>query len=130
MLKRGKNGNKIFENFGKIVQNLKNFLKRAGDYMQLSYRINCQKRSCYVKCKIDKTVQSQLCRMCDMKSETTSHILRECEKLPQKECKKRHNKVARINHGKLCGQRNLKRSEKQYEHALEGAVKNEEVKIL
>ena len=41
MLKRGKNGNKIFENFGKIVQNLKNFLKRAGDYMQLSYRINC-----------------------------------------------------------------------------------------
>ena len=40
MLERRKNS-KIFENFGKIVQNLKIFLKRAGDYMQLSYRINC-----------------------------------------------------------------------------------------
>ena len=40
MLERRKNS-KIFENFGKIVQTLKIFLKRAGDYMQLSYRINC-----------------------------------------------------------------------------------------
>ena len=30
----------------------------------------------------------------------------------------------------LCGKYNLKRSEKLYEHALEGVVENEEVKIL
>ena len=68
--------------------------------------------------------------MCNRKSETISHILRECEKLAQKECKRRHDKVARINHWKLHGQYNLKRSGKWYEHALEGVVKNEEVKIL
>ena len=38
----------------------------------------------YVKHKIDKTAQSQLCKMCDKKSETISHIASKCKKLPQK----------------------------------------------
>ena len=42
-------------------------------------RTNC------VKYKIDKTAQSPLCRMCEKKSETISHIVSECEKLAQKE---------------------------------------------
>ena len=41
----------------------------------------------YVKYKIDKRAQSQVCRMCDGKSETIS--LTECEKLAQKEYKRR-----------------------------------------
>ena len=53
-----------------------------------------------------------------------------CEKLAQKEYKRRNNNVARIVHWKLCGKYNLKRSEKWYEHAPEGVVENEEVKIL
>ena len=68
--------------------------------------------------------------MCDKKSETISHIVGECEKLAQKEYKRRHNNVARIVHWKLHRKYNLKRSEKWYEHAPEGAVENEEVKIL
>ena len=32
-------------------------------------------RTNYVKHKIDKTAQSPLCRMCDKKSETISHIV-------------------------------------------------------
>ena len=84
----------------------------------------------YVKHKIDKTAQSPLCRMCDKKSETISHIVSECEKLAQKEYKRRHDNVARIVHWKLCGKYNLKRSEKWYKHAPEGVVENEEVKIL
>ena len=67
--------------------------------------------------------------MCDKINETISHIVSECEKLGQKEHKKRHN-IARIVHWKLCGKYNLKRSEKWYEHAPEGVVENEEVKIL
>ena len=43
----------------------------------------------YVKQKIDKTAQSQICRMCDGKSETISLTVRECEKLAQKEYKRR-----------------------------------------
>ena len=68
--------------------------------------------------------------MCDKKSETISHIVSECEKLAQKEYKRRHDNVARIVRWKLCGKYNLKRSEKWYEHAPEGVVENEEVKIL
>ena len=45
----------------------------------------------YVKHKIDKTAQSPLCRMCDKKSETISHIVSECGKLAQKEYKRRHD---------------------------------------
>ena len=41
----------------------------------------------YVKQKIDKT--AQICRMCDGKSETISLTVRECEKLAQKEYKRR-----------------------------------------
>ena len=43
----------------------------------------------YVKHKIDKRAQSQVCRMCDGKSETISLTVRECEKLAQKEYKRR-----------------------------------------
>ena len=70
-----------------------------------------------MKHKIDETAQSPLCTMCDKKSETISHIVSECEKLAQKEYKRRHDNVARIVHWKLCGQYNLKRSEKCNEHA-------------
>ena len=73
--------------------------------------------------------QSPLCRMCAKKSEA-SQIVSECEKLTQKEYKIRQDNVARIVLCKLCGKYNLKRSEKWYEHAPEGVVENEEVKIL
>ena len=45
--KKGKKGQKmlkkgnLFENLGKNVQNLKIFLKRAGDCVRLSHAINC-----------------------------------------------------------------------------------------
>ena len=86
-------------------------------------------RTTCVKHKIDKTVRSPNFRMCDMKSETTSHVVSECEKLAQKEYKRKQDNVARIVHWKLCGNCNLKRSEKWYEHTPEGVVENKEVKI-
>ena len=67
--------------------------------------------------------------MCDKKSATISYIVSECEKLAQKERKRRHDNVARIAHWKLCGKYNLKRSEKWYEYAPEGVAENE-FKIL
>ena len=87
-------------------------------------------RTEYVKHKIDITAQSPLCRMCDKKSETISHIVSACEKLSQKEDKRWHNNIARIFQWKLCGKNKLKRSEKWYEHAQEAVVENEEEKIL
>ena len=84
----------------------------------------------YVKHKIHKTAQSPLCRMCGKNSETISHIVSECKKLAHKEYKRKHDNVARIIRWKLCGKYNLKRSAKCCEHAPEGAVENEEIKIL
>ena len=60
-------------------------------------------RTNYVKHKIYKTAQSLLCKMCDKKSETISQIVGECEKLAQKEYKRRHDNVARAAHCKLFG---------------------------
>ena len=54
----------------------------------------------------------------------------EYEKLIQKEYQRKHDNIVRIVHWKLCGKCNLKRSKKWYEHAPEGVVENEEVKIL
>ena len=67
-------------------------------------------RTNYVKHKINKTAQSTHFRICNKKSETISHIVRKCEKLAQKEYKRRHD-ITRIVHWKLCGKYNLKRSE-------------------
>ena len=92
-------------------------------------------RTNYLKHKINKTPQSPLCRKCDTKTETISHIVTkshivsECQKVAQKEYKRRHD-VSRIVHWKLRGKYNLKRSKKWYEHAPEGVVENEEAKIL
>ena len=68
--------------------------------------------------------------MCDKKSKTISHIVSKCEKLAQKEYKRRRNNVAKIVRQKLSGKYNLKRSEKWYEHAPGGVTGNEEVNIL
>ena len=66
-------------------------------------------RTNYVKHEIEKTAQSTLCRMCGKKSETVSHIVSECDKLAQKQYRRRHNTVARIANWKLCGEYQLKR---------------------
>ena len=83
-----------------------------------------------MKHKIDKTARSQLCRMCGKRNETISSIASKCKRLAQKECKRKHDNVARIVQWKLCRKSILSRSEKWYEHASEGVVENDEVKIL
>ena len=87
-------------------------------------------RTNYVKFNIDKTVESPSCRLCGQKSETVSHVISECPKLAQREYKRRHDKVAKIVHWKLCGKYNLEREQKWYEHEPEGVTENDEVKIL
>jgi hypothetical protein len=84
----------------------------------------------YVKCKIDKSVESPLCRLCREKGESVSHIVSECKKLAQKEYKKRHDNVARYIHWLLLGKYSLERSEKWYEHEPDRVVESNVVKIL
>ena len=69
----------------------------------------------YTKNKIDKTSENTLCRMCGERGETVQHIVCECKKLAQRECKRRHDTVAKLVHWKLCKKHNLERKEKWYE---------------
>ena len=55
----------------------------------------------YVKYHIDKSVDSPSHRMCGETGKTISHILSECSKVAQRECKRRHENVARMVHWKL-----------------------------
>ena len=58
------------------------------------------------------------------------HITSGCEKLVQKLYERRHDNVAKKVHWHICKENRLEHSEKWYEHAPEGAVENEEIKVL
>ena len=87
-------------------------------------------RTNYVKHRIDRTSESPLCRLCGTKSESVQHLVSGCEKLAQKEYKRRHDNVAKKVHWDLCKKNGLECTDKWYEHVPEGAVENEEVKLL
>ena len=87
-------------------------------------------RTNYVKYHIDKTAENPLCRLCGQKGESVQHIVSACGKLAQKEYKRRHDNVARKIHWDICKKRGLECSEKWYEHAPEGVVENDDVKLL
>ena len=84
-----------------------------------------------MKYNIDKTSESPLCRMCGKKGESgVQHIRSGCETLAQKEHKRRHDNVAKKVHWNICKKNRLKHREKWYEHVPEGAVENEQIKVL
>ena len=58
------------------------------------------------------------------------HLVCGCEKLAQKEYKRRHDNVAKKVHWDFCKKNGLEHAEKWYEHVPEGVVENEEVKVL
>ena len=64
------------------------------------------------------------------KGENVSHITSECSMLAQKECKKRHDNLARITRWNTCGKYKLMRAEKWYVHQPQGVMESEEVKLL
>ena len=59
-----------------------------------------------------------------------AHLVSGCEKLAQREYKRRQDNVARKVHWNLCKKDRLEHTEKWYGHIPEGAVENEEVKML
>ena len=66
----------------------------------------------------------------EKKVKVCNTIISGCEKLADKEYKRRHNNVAKNVHRDICKKNELEHSEKWYEHAPEGAVENQEIKAL
>ena len=87
-------------------------------------------RTKYVKHHSDKTSETPLCRLCGEKGESVQHLVSGCEKLAQREYKRRQDNVPRKVHWDLCKKAGLEHTEKWYGHIPEGAVENEEVKVL
>ena len=93
-------------------------------------------RANYVKHYIDKWKTSRpvkvFCvrRLCGKKYESVQHLVCGCEKLAQKEYKRRHDNVTKKVHWDFCKKNGLEHTEKWYEHIPEGLVENEEVKVL
>ena len=87
-------------------------------------------RTSYIKHHINKTSESALCRLCGERGESVQHLVSGCQKLAQKEYKRRHGNIAKKVHWDLCEKNGLEHTEKWYEHIPEGAVENEEVKVL
>ena len=87
-------------------------------------------RTNYIKHRIDKSTEDEMCRMCGKKGETVWHLVSECEKMAQKEYKRRHDNVCRIIHWELCGKHNLERAKYWYDHQPAGVIENDSHKIL
>ena len=68
--------------------------------------------------------------MCSERGETLQHVIRECEKLVQREYMRRHNTVAKLVHWKLCENHNLEVGEKWYEHSPEGDAGDDDDKLI
>ena len=83
-----------------------------------------------MKYRIDKNSETHLCRLCGKKDESVQHITSGCEKLTQKEYKRRHGNVAKKVHWDICKKNKLEHIEKWQKHASEGAVVNEKIKVL
>ena len=83
-----------------------------------------------MKYHIDVTSESPLCRLRGKKGESVRYIAHGCEKLAQKEYKKRHDNVTKKVHWDICKKDELEHSEKRHEHDLKGAIENQEIKVL
>ena len=81
-----------------------------------------------IKAKIGKSQTDLGCRLC--KKVAISHLVCECEKLAQKEYKRRHNKLALALHWDLSRKYDFECGSKWYEHVPEGVLESADVKIL
>ena len=68
--------------------------------------------------------------MCGERDDSISHILAECKKLAQIECKQSHDSIAIILHREMCQHHGLIWEVKWYNHKPESVVENENVKML
>ena len=75
-------------------------------------------------------MESAMCKMCHERGESISHVISECTKLAQKEYKKRHDNVARMIHGELCGVNGLDSADKWYEHQPQSVLEMDKIKVL
>ena len=73
-------------------------------------------RTNLVNAKVDENQVDSLCRVCRKVDERIDHIVSGCNKLAQKDCKRRHDNLGKIVHWKLPRKCNFEDGDKWYEH--------------
>ena len=68
-------------------------------------------RTNLVKAKIDKSEKDILCMLCKKADESIDHVVSGCNKLAQKEYKRRHDNLGKMVHWKLARKCNFEAGE-------------------
>ena len=92
---------------GKLKRETESLLWRA---QEQALRVNA------IKYSIDKTNDTPLCRLCNEKTESITHIVSACSILAKSQYRKRHGKVGTYVHWLLCKKYHLQCNEKWYTH--------------
>jgi len=83
-----------------------------------------------IKAKIDKTIQSDRCRMCSKAQETADHVVSGCEKLAQREYKRRHDRIASLAHWTIAKKEGFEVKPQWYKHVATSVLESGSTKIL
>jgi hypothetical protein len=83
-----------------------------------------------IKKHIDKTGNTDRCRLCGKAQETSEHIVSACEKLAQKEYKRRHDKVASYLHWNILRNNGFDVKKNWYQHEPTAVAESATHKIL
>ena len=83
-----------------------------------------------MKYSIDKTSETQRCRLSNKNVESITHIISTCPNLAKSQYRKRHEKVAKKNHWLLCKKFLLECNDKWYEHVPDSVLENGGFKTL
>ena len=74
--------------------------------------------------------QNSKYRLCGDGYETINHMIGECSKLAEKECKTRRNPVGKVIHGELCKKLKFDRTTKSFMHKPESVPENDRNQII
>ena len=79
---------------------------------------------------ITKTKSDDMCRVCKSKPETIDHIVAGCSLLAPTEYLKRHNEIGKYLHWSICRSKDIKVTEKWYNHEPKTVTENDRCTIL
>ena len=103
--------------------------ERETEYLLMAAQ-NSSIRTNHIKARIDKPQQNSKCRLCGDRDETINHIIRECSKLAQKECKARHDRVGKVIHWEMWNKFKFDHANKWYMLNPEPVLQNDTHKLL
>ena len=127
-------GKKLYGHFKRLISNIshektwmwlkKENFKRESESLLIAAQNNAI-RTNHIKARIDKMQQNSKCRLCDDRDETINHIINECSKLAQKECKMRHDYVGKVIQWEMCKKFKFDHMNKWYMHNPASVLEND-----